>query len=112
MNYDVLEKLKDYVSTVEAYVLSMYSDGVETLLDDLRHLDYETNKLKSWIEELEAIRSNNNMIYDLIVCWGNGLKDTFTFTSEEAAKNAEKGFKKAFEDQVICTCINKRLISF
>lgn len=25
------------------------------------------------------------MIYDLIVCWEDGNKDTFTFTSEEAA---------------------------
>ena len=30
MNFDVLEKLKDYVSTVEDYVLSMYSDDVES----------------------------------------------------------------------------------
>ena len=54
MNFDVLEKLKDYVSTVEDYVLSMYADDVESLLDDLRDLDYETNELKSWIEDLEA----------------------------------------------------------
>ena len=54
MNVDVLEKLKDYVSTVEDYVLSMYADDVESLLDDLRDLDYETNKLKTWIEDLEA----------------------------------------------------------
>lgn len=54
MNVDVLEKLKDYVSTVEDYVLNMYSEDVESLLDDLRDLDYETNKLKSWIEDLEA----------------------------------------------------------
>lgn len=52
------------------------------------------------------------MIYDLIVCWNDGLKDTFSFTSEEAALNAEKGFKKAFGNQVIFTGINKRLISF
>ena len=54
MNVDVLEKLKDYVSTVEDYVLSMYADDVESLLDDIKDLDYETNKLKSWIEDLEA----------------------------------------------------------
>ena len=52
------------------------------------------------------------MIYELIVCWNDGLKDTFSFTSEEAAINAEKGFKKAFGDQVIFTGINKRSISF
>ena len=52
------------------------------------------------------------MIYDLIVCWNDGFKDTFSFTSEEAAINAEKGFKKAFGDQVIFTGINKRSISF
>lgn len=40
------------------------------------------------------------MIYDLIVCWNNGLKDTFSFTSEEAALNAEKDIKKAFGDRV------------
>ena len=54
MNIDVLEKLKDYVSTVEDYVLNMYSEDVESLLDDLKDLDYETNQLKSWIEDLEA----------------------------------------------------------
>ena len=54
----------------------------------------------------------DKMIYDLIVCWDDGLKDTFSFTSEEAALNAEKGFKKAFGDQVIFTGINKRSISF
>lgn len=52
------------------------------------------------------------MIYDLIVCWEDGLKDTFSFTSKEAAENAEKGFKTAFGNQVIFTCINKRSISF
>lgn len=52
------------------------------------------------------------MIYDLIVCWDDGLKDTFSFTSEDAAANAEKGFKKAFGNQVIFTCINKRSIVF
>ena len=52
------------------------------------------------------------MIYELIVCWSDGLKDTFSFTSEEAALNAEKGLKKAFGKQVIFTCINKRSISF
>lgn len=52
------------------------------------------------------------MIYDLIVCWDDGSIDTFSFTSEEAAATAEKGFKKAFGNQVIFTCINKRLISF
>ena len=40
------------------------------------------------------------MIYDLIVCWNDGLKDTFSFTSEEAAINAEKGLKNAFGNQV------------
>ena len=54
MNVDVLEKLKDYVSTVEAYVLSMYSDDVVSVVDDIRDLEYETNELKSWIEDLEA----------------------------------------------------------
>ena len=54
MNIDVLEKLKDYVSMVEDYVLNMYSEDVESLLDDLKDLDYETNQLKSWIEDLEA----------------------------------------------------------
>ena len=54
MNVDVLEKLKGYVTFVEDYVLTMYSDDLESLLDDLRDLDYETNKLKSWIEDLEA----------------------------------------------------------
>lgn len=57
-------------------------------------------------------RESKRMIYDLIVCWNDGLKDTFSFTSEEAALNAEKGFKKAFGDQVIFTGINKRSISF
>lgn len=52
------------------------------------------------------------MIYDLIVCWEDGNKDTFTFTSEEAAKKAEAGFRKAWENEVICTCIERRLISF
>jgi hypothetical protein len=62
--------------------------------------------------EIYERRECKRMIYDLIVCWDDGLKDTFSFTSEEAAVNAEKGFRKAFGDQVICTCINKRLISF
>lgn len=52
------------------------------------------------------------MKYDLVVCWSDGLKDTFSFTSEEAAINAENGFKKAFGDLVIFTGIYKRLISF
>ena len=52
------------------------------------------------------------MIYDLIVCWDDGNKDTFTFTSERSAEIAEQGFKKAFGNQVIFTCIYKRSISF
>ena len=51
------------------------------------------------------------MIYDLIVCWDDGNKDTFTFTSERSAEIAEQGFKKAFGDQVVFTCINKRIFS-
>ena len=54
MNIDVLEKLKDYVSTVEDYVLNMYADDLEGLIDDLRDLEYETDQIKSWIEDLEA----------------------------------------------------------
>ena len=53
MNVDVLEKLKDYVSMVEDYVSNMYSEDVESLLDDIKDLDYETEKVKSWIEDLE-----------------------------------------------------------
>ena len=52
------------------------------------------------------------MIYELIVWWDDGLEDTFSFTSEEAVLNAEKELKKTFGSLVICTCINKRWISF
>ena len=40
------------------------------------------------------------MIYDLIICWNDGLKDTFSFTSEEAVINVANAFKKAYGNQV------------
>lgn len=53
---DMFENFRDFVSTVEDYVLSMYSDDIDidSLLDDIRDLDYEVNKMKSYIEDLEA----------------------------------------------------------
>ena len=78
------------------------------------HVKEETQNALRFVSSYDKFKkeSNNKMIYDLIVCWNDGLKDTFSFTSEEAALNAEKGFKKAFGNQVIFTGINKRLISF
>ena len=52
------------------------------------------------------------MKYELIVIWETHEKDVHIFTSEEAAKNAEEGIKKAFGKQIEFTCINKRYISF
>ena len=52
------------------------------------------------------------MMYELIVIWDTHEKDVHVFTSEEAAKNAEKGMKKAFGKQIEFTCINKRSITF
>ena len=79
------------------------------------HVKEETQNARMFISSYNKFikkERNNKMIYDLIVCWSDGLKDTFSFTSEEAALNAEKGFKKAFGDLVIFTGINKRSISF
>lgn len=54
MNNDLFEHLRDFVSTVEDYVLSMYGDDIESLLEDVKDLDYEVEQIKRYIEDLEA----------------------------------------------------------
>ena len=54
MNMDMFEKFRDFVSTVEDYVLSMYGDDIESLLEDVKDLDYEVEQIKRYIEDLEA----------------------------------------------------------
>ena len=54
------------------------------------------------------MKGGRDMKYRLLIVWDTGEKEENFYSTEEEAREIEAGFKMAFGNQIVFTCIDKR----